>query len=204
MVEKLTPERRREMTRNTLLEAAAEVFAEKGFGGASLEEIAERAGFTRGAIYKHFSSKEELFECVTDAFDDVALASFGPELLEHSQLGDLNAASIAAVWKDLFSDDNLQKVIALEARLYSFRHPDVRERWNEFRNAEIERITGFIDEILAPMGIQLTMSTETLARTMYAASDGIAMLTLVEPDAHLLFEPLIELVIRGMATMIAE
>ena len=46
-----------EGARQTILDAAEEVFAEKGFEGASLEEIAQRAGYTRGAIYKHFSSK---------------------------------------------------------------------------------------------------------------------------------------------------
>src|SRR2546430_8969285 len=52
-VEKLTPERRRQLTRDTLLDAAAVVFARRGFHGASLEEIAETAGVTRGALYKH-------------------------------------------------------------------------------------------------------------------------------------------------------
>jgi AcrR family transcriptional regulator len=41
--------------------AASEVFAESGFDGASVEAICERAGFTRGAFYSNFASKEELF-----------------------------------------------------------------------------------------------------------------------------------------------
>ena len=49
-VERWTPERRRELTRTALIEAAAQVFARRGFYGASLDEIAETAGFTRGAI----------------------------------------------------------------------------------------------------------------------------------------------------------
>ena len=60
-VEKWTPERRRQLTRDTLIEAAAAVFARRGFHGASLDEIAETAGFTRGAIYKNFADKEDLF-----------------------------------------------------------------------------------------------------------------------------------------------
>ncbi|MFP5380534.1 MAG: TetR family transcriptional regulator, partial [Vicinamibacteria bacterium] len=65
-VEKLTPERRRQQTRDVLIEAATEVFARRGFEGAALEEIAETAGFTRGAIYKNFAGKEDLFFAVTD------------------------------------------------------------------------------------------------------------------------------------------
>ena len=55
--ERWTQERRRQHTRDLLLDAAEEVFAKKGFEGASLEEIADTAGYTRGAIYKHFGGK---------------------------------------------------------------------------------------------------------------------------------------------------
>jgi DNA-binding transcriptional regulator YbjK len=55
--------RRRDLvrTRAALLDAAAEVFARRGLDGATLEEIADVAGFTRGAVYHHFASKDELF-----------------------------------------------------------------------------------------------------------------------------------------------
>lgn len=53
--------RRRQETRTRLLDAAAEVFAEHGLQGASVEHICSRANFTRGAFYSNFSSKEELF-----------------------------------------------------------------------------------------------------------------------------------------------
>ena len=63
-----TPRRRRltraeakEQTRERLLESATRAFAEKGFGGASLEEIAESAGYSTGALYANFANKEELF-----------------------------------------------------------------------------------------------------------------------------------------------
>src|SRR2546430_1063402 len=65
-VERWTPERRRALTRDTLISSAAAVFARRGFEGASLEEIADAAGFTRGAIYKNFDGKEDLFFAVGD------------------------------------------------------------------------------------------------------------------------------------------
>ena len=58
---RLTQAESREQTRRQLLAAAAEVFAKKGFAGASLEEIAELAGFTTGAVYYHFGNKDKLF-----------------------------------------------------------------------------------------------------------------------------------------------
>ena len=67
---------RREHTRNLLLDAAEEVFAAKGFEGASLDEIAETAGYTRGAIYKHFAQKEELFLEVNRRHNEQFLTGF--------------------------------------------------------------------------------------------------------------------------------
>src|SRR5438067_6619992 len=75
-VERWTPERRRELTRTALVDAAAEVFARRGFNGASLDEIAETAGFTRGAIYKNFTGKEDLFFAVFDRWNAQALDGF--------------------------------------------------------------------------------------------------------------------------------
>ena len=60
-VERLTPEKRRELTRAHLLAAAAEVFAERGFQRATLDQIADAAGFSKGAVYSNFASKDELF-----------------------------------------------------------------------------------------------------------------------------------------------
>src|ERR1700751_5651328 len=65
-IEPLTPERRRAMTRTHLLEAAAEVFREEGFHGATLDEGARRAGFTKGAVYSNFKSKDDLFLAMMD------------------------------------------------------------------------------------------------------------------------------------------
>jgi AcrR family transcriptional regulator len=58
---RLTRAERRAQTRQALVDAAARVFIERGFAGASVESIAEEAGYTRGAFYSNFTSKEELF-----------------------------------------------------------------------------------------------------------------------------------------------
>ena len=68
MVERWTRERRLEHTRALLLDAAEEVFAEKGFTPATLDDIAHTAGYTKGAIYKHFAAKEDLFLAVSDRY----------------------------------------------------------------------------------------------------------------------------------------
>src|SRR5436190_10521639 len=64
--EPLTPERRRAMTRQHLLEAAAIVFTKNGFHGSTLDEVAAMAGFTKGAVYSNFKSKDDLFLALLD------------------------------------------------------------------------------------------------------------------------------------------
>ena len=86
-VEKWTPERRRARTRAALLEAARFVFARKGFEGASLDEIAETAGYTRGAIYKHFRGKEDLLFAVYDQVNEQALERYSDLLDDRPRSG---------------------------------------------------------------------------------------------------------------------
>jgi AcrR family transcriptional regulator len=72
---------RRQATRSALLTAGRELFAAKGFAGAGREEIVERAGVTRGALYHHFSSKEDLFRAVYEQLEDEVLTAVATSAL---------------------------------------------------------------------------------------------------------------------------
>lgn len=65
-----TQAERRASTRAALVAAARDLFAERGFAGAGREDIVERAGVTRGAMYHHFPSKEALFQAVYEQIED--------------------------------------------------------------------------------------------------------------------------------------
>src|SRR3954451_13464264 len=113
-VERLTPERRRQLTRDALVAAAAEVFTVKGFHAASLDEIADAAGFTRGAIYSNFGSKEELLFAVYDRLDDMTLAGMADAIDERGggdPVGDATAA--AGVWAGLLGRSQDMVALAL-------------------------------------------------------------------------------------------
>src|SRR5919204_3848463 len=64
---RLTRAEQQEQTRTRIIESAAQVFARRGFGRGSLEEIAESAGYSKGAVYSNFAGKDELFLAVLDA-----------------------------------------------------------------------------------------------------------------------------------------
>lgn len=97
---------RRATTRAALIAAGRELFATKGFAGAGREEIVERAGVTRGAMYHHFASKEALFRAVYEACEEEVLAQVvvaasaaedPKEMLRLGSLAYLEVASTAEV-----------------------------------------------------------------------------------------------------------
>src|SRR3954447_21973439 len=93
--ERLTPERRKERTRDALLDAAIAVFARRGFAGASLDEIAETAGFTRGAIYKHFSDKEDMLLRACEHLNDRLISEFAALPGADLPIADTDPAEVA-------------------------------------------------------------------------------------------------------------
>ena len=195
-VEKLTRERRRQQTRDVLIAAAAEVFAERGFEGTSLEEVAERAGFTRGAIYKNFAGKEELFfavierlnEHVIDAFRAVEPTSGNVKDWDFSRLAEMWRASVD-VYDELFS-------IGVEFQLYVLRNPAARERAVGHRRKTRVLVTEFIAEFATRSGVTLRLPASTLAAIILAAADGLTFAARI--DGEDLFGPFLELLNAGM------
>jgi AcrR family transcriptional regulator len=112
---KRTQAERRATTRAALLGAARELFADKGFAATGREEIVERAGVTRGALYHHFASKEVLFRAVyeqleTELMDAIVVAAVAAtDPVEQLRLG-------ARAFLDAAADDPaVRRVVLLDA-----------------------------------------------------------------------------------------
>src|SRR5258706_6671270 len=117
-VEKLTRERRRQQTRDVLIAAATDVFARRGFEGASLEEIADTAGFTRGAIYKNFTDKEDLFFAVTERFNERVIGAFRAIAPTGTAGSDWDVSKLADMWRASVDDGDNFLSIGMEFQLY--------------------------------------------------------------------------------------
>lgn len=108
--------RRSEETRARILAAAREVFAAKGYEGASVSDIASAAGFTKGAFYSSFPSKEALFlevvTCGEESSDEAAREMASPDQ-----------------WGEQLQELPMEDVVLhLETWLYAIRHEDSRDR----------------------------------------------------------------------------
>ncbi len=186
--EKWTADRRRQLTREVLVESARDVFAKRGFHAASLEEIAEAAGFTRGAVYSNFENKEELFFAVLDRHVEVQLAGFD-DLFEQAG-GPVAAADVdvARAWRRLSGgDDSEWTALTLEFQLYALRNPEVRDRiLGRYRDLRA-RVTAYLEGVLQDLDRTLLVPVEDLAAMVDAAGGGLIHLGLLDPSqAHLL------------------
>jgi AcrR family transcriptional regulator len=181
-VDRLTPERRRQLTKEALIAAAAETFTRKGFHAASLDEIAEAAGFTRGAIYSNFGSKEELLFAVIDRFDDMALSGIAEAMdAEYTEDPTRGAAVAADVWSRLFFRPPDLLALGLELRLYALRNPDARKRLAELERQTSKKLTGFIEEEFSRRNIPIDRAGD-LADLGRAAVDGLVQAAAIDEE----------------------
>ncbi len=136
-----TVSRRRQQTLDRLVAAAIDVFAERGVEAASVEEICERAGFTRGAFYSNFDSKEELCLAIVRQQSALmlestrqALAAIPSATVDDGSLDEIVAKVLALVDAEIGPEHNWV-VVRDELRLYAYRN---RSFWPALRAATDE------------------------------------------------------------------
>jgi AcrR family transcriptional regulator len=178
--EPLTPERRRAMTRQHLLDAAAIVFARNGFHGSTLDEVAATAGFTKGAVYSNFKSKEDLFLALLDHRIDRQMAAFSAELHTPAASGDEQLPRIQDLIARSFDRD--QGALHYEFMAYAARNPETRaklaDRARRGRDATIRLITDEHERL----GIVPAFPIPVLAQIMLSVFDGLSGLWFLDPE----------------------
>ncbi|MER6813442.1 TetR/AcrR family transcriptional regulator [Spirillospora sp. NPDC000708] len=176
MVERWTRERRRDHTRSLLVDAAEEVFAEKGFTQATLDDIAYAAGFTKGAIYKHFGTKEDLFLAVSDRhwrryFDD-----FAEVISVMTEVGARELDEVARRWRELSRERGAEHAaLGHEFTLYLLRNPEARQRVEAKRLEVAEALAESIMEGIDRIGGKLLIPALTFAQVLIATSDSVVL-----------------------------
>ena len=178
---RLTRAERREQTRRQLLDAAARVFIERGFEGASIEAIVERAGYTRGAFYSNFNSKAELFaellqQRVYTAYRALAEASARGERVSLRETGERLAA--------IQADPGGQWLFRLwlELLAHAGRDPSFRTLAKEFWSTTRDLMVVGIRDAYADAGEEPPAAPDRLASAMIALDIGLALQHFVDPD----------------------
>jgi AcrR family transcriptional regulator len=175
-------EEQRERTREDLLDAARVLFARQGFHGASVDQVAEAAGFTKGAVYSNFSSKEELFLALLERQLDRSVAQLESLLERHAP--DERASALVDGVGDLPVLDHEWFLLEAEFLLYAARNPDVtvRDRVSDRQQRTRARITEVVRRHLDDLGIDV--EAEDVARLLMALADGLTQAALVDETAR--------------------
>lgn len=188
MTEKAKRETRAEKqarTRAELIATATSVFAERGYEGASVEEIAERAGYSHGAVYSNFAGKSDLFLAVFEEY----MASRAQELAATQEGVDVDAPletrarALADQWMERFAKDHESFLLHLEFLAASRREPELAERFGTRSASLRDAVAGYIAHYQEEEGVEAPLPPADLALVLRALGIGLAIEALVSPDA---------------------
>jgi AcrR family transcriptional regulator len=183
--EPLTPDRRRQQTRDLLLEAAAKVLSERGYHGASLDEVASVAGFTKGAVYSNFKNKEDLFLSLLDSLREREMEALHKTLESSDVPPESRLEDFVEFMRDPPVDIGWSwTALYLEFCLYAMRgNPAARRRLVEQQNASIDEVAEIIANERAKSGISTPESPKELARLVEAFSRGLSIMRQLDPES---------------------
>jgi AcrR family transcriptional regulator len=154
---------RREATRRRILDAAREVFAERGVIGGTVEDICERAGFTRGAFYSNFTDKDDVLAALVEREHaallghlDASLALVDQELAAAPDLGMAVASIVDRILRSVPVDRQLS-LVQTELEIHAVRRPDLARPFLEANDRFRSRIAVFLEAAMARNGLELTV-----------------------------------------------
>ncbi|MCY8404083.1 TetR/AcrR family transcriptional regulator [Bacillus sonorensis] len=155
---RLTQEERKKETRKLLLEAAVEIFAQMGFYGATVDKIAEHAGFSKGAFYAHFHSKEELFLTILEQQMEAHVDNIRNVIKQHQSLSHF----IETIDKYFLS-------VAQKNRTLSMLNMEFL-------------LSKAINELMLSENYESDLSTDEIAWTILSLENGMAIFYYINQD----------------------
>ncbi|MFZ2294931.1 MAG: TetR family transcriptional regulator [Polaromonas sp.] len=179
-------------TRSKLLDAAECLFQAQGVSGTSLQDIATRAGTTRGAVYWHFKDKADLFNAMMERVTLPLEAYFHPEDVHPEGSIDSNAnalqrtrSAILNALRQIVTDAQTRRVleVATQKVEYVEEHKTIRLRHIAARNGFYSRTEENMAAASRQTNIKFPMPVSMAARGLHALIDGLIQNWLLEPEA---------------------
>ncbi|MFD9888041.1 TetR/AcrR family transcriptional regulator [Amycolatopsis sp. NPDC059027] len=173
--------KRRAETRQRLLEAALTVFAEEGFGRSTVEQVCDRAGYTRGAFYSNFASLDELFLAMWEQRSQELVTGMRTTFdeLADSELHDVRSV-VERLLPAIPLDDVWYRVSA-EFTAHALRNPGLRRVMAAREEAILAAVIPYLEALLARIG-RTVPDPVALGQALIAVHDGTAVQCLMEPD----------------------
>jgi TetR/AcrR family acrAB operon transcriptional repressor len=190
-------------TRKILLDAALRVFSEKGYSATRLEDIAERVGMTRGAIYWHFQNKAELYNTLMTDYSNQVEQIIMDVVNEDNSIRETLRQILTRLFASLETDPTFRAINEL-ALFKTEMAPELAEGWQmkiAGYHQSIAQISVAVREGIAAGDLRADLDPITAARAFIAFTSGVTTLWLIDPSAFSLKEQapmLTDVFIRGL------
>ena len=177
----LTRNEKQAKTRSALLKSAAKLICRKGITEASVDDVAQHAGYTKGAFYSNFKNKEELFLVMLDERYAAELEGLEAHLPGEGEPADEVRESAEDFIRFIRSDPEWPRLY-FEFVVHAARNPEFREELATRNRAMRERIGEVIRNWAADFSAQPPFSYEDLGQMLFCMADGFLIQQLIEPD----------------------
>lgn len=181
MATRLTRPQQVERNRELLLDAARAVFTESGYARATLEAIAERAGFSKGVVYSQFASKADLFFALLER-RIAERAEQNRALSDGPVPEDVVGAFLRIAERDATADPAWQQVL-IEFRAQAARDTQLNERYAQMHERTVELLAAMLADLYERSEVEPPSSPRTLAEFVLAFGNGLTLERSVFPDA---------------------
>jgi AcrR family transcriptional regulator len=178
--QRLTRAERSAQTRAQLMASARQLFLRRGFHAASLELVAEEAGFTIGAVYSRFGSKADLFLAILDEHIDRIVAEVATVAATDQPIG-ARAELLAGHRMALLEREREWFPLVLEFWSHAARDERLRREFAGRHERLVGAYAGLIEADYARLGLPLPLAPEVLARAVVAMGNGLALERLADP-----------------------
>ena len=171
--------------RSELIATAAEVFARRGYHGASVEQIAEEAGYSHGAIYSNFDGKADLFLAVFEDYMAARARELAATQIEMAPDAspEVRARALADQWMQRFASDRDSFLLHLEFIVHASRDPELARRFGERSASLRDAVANYVSHYQEEAGVELALSSADVALILRALGIGLAIEAVVSPDA---------------------
>jgi AcrR family transcriptional regulator len=180
MRQRLSRQDRKERTRADLVGAAREVFLRRGFHGASLEEISEQAGYTKGAVYSNFAGKDELFLAVLDAHATDRARAY-TEVVAGTLTMEEGLRALSREMTTGAGADPRWVPVLIEFWTHASRHEDLRRQVSDRHERNLDAIAALLEELAARHGRSFRIPVREVSRGHAAQRNGMELERLLDP-----------------------
>ena len=181
MAMRLTRPERKAATRRELLDGARTVFLRRGFHGASLDEIAERAGYSKGAVYSNFAGKDDLFLALLEEHYARRTERY-TQVFVSSEDEEQTYRAVARVMLDAYAQEPAWWPLVSDFASHASRHADLLERLRATREAFLEALAGIIEATAERHGVRYRLPAREIARGTGALMRGMALEWALDPN----------------------